>query len=366
MLDETRNEKIQSTKMNKSKLSLLACALILGGCAGQQAARDRLGIEDPTVLQSGVGTVQSVAAGAPTTEWVNTYSLIGNHAGTFAKLQLQLDASGDDKRSYFHAKAQCWLDVGQQEWKAHDQWGFVEEAVGQAAVIVGGLENGTTLSAANPELRTVSTVRPDLWDIVNVIKADPDTARCPQAQQPLACAEVELMQAGHYAWIRNFSAAENMLPGIQNSLQKSAQIVLQCASQKAPTSTPNVAQKITLRADSSFRFDGGDEAAMLPRGKAQLDEVVTGLQKATNIRGLNVTGYTDRLGSDVYNQKLSLQRAQTVQSYLRSRGVTLPMSAQGRGKAKPLVDCKQKRHDQLVGCLAPNRRVEIEFLRGDE
>lgn len=349
--------------MNQIKLPLLVCALALAGCVGQQAARDGLGIEDPTVLQRGLGAAQSAAAGAPTSEWINTYAPIANRAQALETLQQQLDTLPDDKRSYFHAKAQCWVDAARLERERHDQWGFVEEAVGQAAVIVAGLESGTTPSAANPELRTVSTVRPDLWAIVNVIKSDPETARCAQAQQPLACAEVQLMQAGHYAWIRNFSAAEKTLPGIQSSLQKSAQTVLQCASQKTTPAAPVVEQKVTLRADSSFRFAGGDDAAMLPRGKAQLDAVAVGLQKVTNVRGLTIKGYTDRLGNDAYNQKLSLQRAQTVQHYLRSRGVTLPMSVQGRGKADAIVDCTQKKRDQLVGCLAPNRRVEIEFLR---
>lgn len=363
MLNDSSKENSLGIKMNTFNLPILLCTLVLSSCAGQQASRDKLGIEDPTVLQRGLGAAQSAAAGAPTTEWVSSYAPISDRALVLEKLQLRLDALPDDKRSYFHAKAQCWVEVAQQERGHHDQWGFVEEAIGQAAVIVAGLESGIAQSAANPELRTVSTVRPDLWSIVNVIKSDPATARCTQAQQPLACAEVQLMQAGHYAWIRNFSAAEKALPGIQSNLQKSAQTVLQCAPQRATPAAQVVEQKVTLRADSAFRFAGGDDAAMLPRGKAQLDAVVTGLQKVTNIRGLTINGYTDRLGDKAYNQKLSLQRAQTVQNFLHRRGVTLPMSAQGRGEASPIVGCTQKRRDRLVECLAPNRRVEIEFVR---
>lgn len=56
-------------------------------------------------------------------------------------------------------------------------------------MITMALEKGTPLSAAHPALRTVSTVRSDLWKIVNTIKSDPAVAQCPQAQ-PLACAEV--------------------------------------------------------------------------------------------------------------------------------------------------------------------------------
>ncbi|KAE8761988.1 OmpA family protein [Paraburkholderia madseniana] len=348
----------------KFQLTLLACALALSGCAGQ-VARDRLGIEDPTVLKTGVGVTQDAAAGAPTPQWFSTYAPIRSGGEALASLQQKLDTLPGDKSSYFRAKAQCWIDAGQQEWRAHDQWGFVEEAIGQAAMLTISLENGTPLSAANPVLRTVSTVRPDLWKIVNTIKGDPAFAQCPQAQQPLACAEVELLHAGHDAWARRFSAAEKRLPEVQDNLRKSAETALQCLQAKqtpAPAPTAQAPQKITLRADSLFRFDGGSEAAILPAGKRHLDDVVTGLKQVPAVRELKITGFADRLGSDAYNQSLSLQRAHTVRQYLRTHGVTLPMTAQGQGSANQLVTCQQTKRDELVRCLEPNRRVEIEFV----
>ncbi|CAB3657471.1 Outer membrane protein A [Paraburkholderia sediminicola] len=347
----------------KLQLTVLAFALALSGCA-DHAARERLGIEDATVLKTGVGASQDDAAGAANQQWVETYASIVSGRTALVSLQQRLDQLPGDKNSYFHAKAQCWIDAGQQ---TDDHWGFVEEAIGQAAMITMGLENGTPLSAANPALRTMSTVRPDLWKIVNAIKADSAVARCPEAQKPLACAEVELMQAGHDAWARNFSSAEKRLPKIQESLRKSAETALQCSTVTpepavvAPAAS--VPQKITLRADSLFRFNGGDEASILPAGKSQLDAVATGLKQARNISELNIAGYTDLLGSGVHNRNLSLRRAQTVKQYLRARGVTLPITVQGRGDADQLVSCKPTKRDELVRCLAPNRRVEIEFVR---
>ncbi|MFM0341065.1 OmpA family protein [Paraburkholderia fungorum] len=349
----------------KLQLTILACALALSGCA-DHAARERLGIEDITVLKSGVGASQDEAAGAVNGQWVGAYAPIVSSRTALASLQQRLDQVPGDKNSYFHAKAQCWLDAGEQVRQGSDQWGFVEEAIGQAAMITMSLENGTPLSAANPALRTVSTVRPDLWKIVNTIKADPATAQCPEAQRPLACAEVELMQAGHDAWARRFSSAEKRLPEVQDNLRKSAETALQCKQAKQ-TATPAPAaqapQKITLRADSMFRFNGSDEAAILPAGRQRLDDVATSLKQVSAIRELRITGFTDRLGSDTYNQSLSLQRAQTVQQYLRGHGVTLPMTAQGQGRANQVVTCKQTARDKLVKCLAPNRRVEIDFIR---
>ena len=167
----------------KFQLTTLACALALTGCA-TQAEKDRLGIEDPTVLKTGLGATQDTSAGAVTPQWVSTYASVTKGGAALAALQQRLNNLPASKNGYFRTKAQCWIDAGEAVWHANDKWGFVEEATGQAAMITFGLENNTPLSATNPELRTVSTVRPDLWKIVNVIKSDPATARCPEAQAP--------------------------------------------------------------------------------------------------------------------------------------------------------------------------------------
>ena len=346
----------------KFQLTALACAFALTGCA-DHAARERLGIEDASVLKTGLGAMQSEAAGAANPQWVSTYASIKGSRATLDALQARLDQTPGDKAGYFHAKAQCWINAARQARNAHDDWGFVEEAIGQAAVITMSLERGTSLSAANPALRTVSMVRPDLWTIVNAIKADSAVVHCPQAQAPLACAEVALMQAGHDAWARSFSNAEKRLPEVRENLRKSAETALRCKEtlQPAAARAAQPPQKITLKADSLFRFDGADAAAILRDGKRRLDAVAIDLKMVTGTHALKVTGYTDRLGSDGYNQRLSLSRAQTVEQYLRTRGVTLPIIVQGQGSANQRVDCRQTRRDELVRCLAPNRRVEIEL-----
>lgn len=345
----------------KFPLTTLVCALALTGCA-DHAARERLGIEDASVLKSGIGASQSEAAGAANPQWINTYASIRSSRATLASLQTRLDQAPGEKTEYFHAKAQCWIDAARQTRDEHDDWGFVEEAIGQAAMLTMSLERGTPVSAANPALRTVSTVRPDLWNIVNAIKADSAVVQCPQAQPPLACAEVELMQAGHDAWTRRFANAEKRLPNVQENLRKSAETVLQCKQAIRPASTPALLpQKITLRADSLFRFGRADATAILPAGKLRLDAVALDLKKVPVTRELKITGYTDRLGSDTYNQRLSLLRARTVEQYLRMRGVTSPIVVRGQGSANQRVDCRQTKRDELVRCLAPNRRVEIEL-----
>ncbi|MGF6572238.1 OOP family OmpA-OmpF porin [Paraburkholderia sp. GAS333] len=349
------------------QLTTLVCALALTGCA-DHAARERLGIQDASVLKTGIGASQGEAAGAANSQWVNTYASIGSSRKALASLQKRLDQLPGDKDNYFHAKAQCWIDTARQTRDANDDWGFVEEAIGQAAEITMSLERGEPISAANPALRTVSTVRPDLWEIVNAIKTDAAVAGCPEAQPLLACAEVELMQAGHDAWSRSFATAEKRLPQIQQNLRESAELTLQCKTampQRTSTPAESSPQKMTLRADSLFRFGGADNSAMLAAGKLELDAMAAQLKTASVTSKLKITGYTDRLGGNAYNRHLSLQRAHTVEQYLRGRGVTLPIKVQGRGSENQKVDCRQTQRDELVQCLAPNRRVELEFAGAD-
>jgi outer membrane protein OmpA-like peptidoglycan-associated protein len=54
-----------------------------------------------------------------------------------------------------------------------------------------------------------------------------------------------------------------------------------------------------------------------------------------------------------------------VKRYLQNGGVTVPISSRGRGKENPVVQCNDRNREALIDCLAPNRRVELEFARGD-
>lgn len=72
--------------------------------------------------------------------------------------------------------------------------------------------------------------------------------------------------------------------------------------------------------------------------------------------GLNlaVEGYTDNVGSDEVNQKLSEKRAETVQAYLVQQGLPdANVSAQGFGKTSPVAD------NSTADGRQKNRRVEI-------
>ena len=114
-----------------------------------------------------------------------------------------------------------------------------------------------------------------------------------------------------------------------------------------------------MSATELFAFD----SAKLNPNQPKLDELATLLVNNPSVGNVTITGYTDRLGSEKYNQKLSEQRANSVKQYLVGKGVAADrLNAVGKGESNPLVACdgkNQKRAD-LIKCLEPNRRVEVE------
>jgi OmpA-OmpF porin, OOP family len=121
---------------------------------------------------------------------------------------------------------------------------------------------------------------------------------------------------------------------------------------------PDAYHKI-YQADTLFNFD---TSVLKSAGKAALDELASKLAEV-KVEIVVATGYTDRIGSDRYNDRLSLRRAQAVRAYLASRGVDAKrIFSEGKGKRDPVTrnSCNQRNREQLIACLAPDRRVQIE------
>jgi OOP family OmpA-OmpF porin len=136
------------------------------------------------------------------------------------------------------------------------------------------------------------------------------------------------------------------------------------AEQVAKVEPQAVIRKISLQADTTFGFD---TATLTPQGQQKLDEIANSMHGNMKDVQIRVTGYTDRIGSEQYNQQLSEKRAAAVKEYLTSKGV--PASAieiAGRGASDPVVSCEGKRGNALIECLGPNRRSEIEFSAFEE
>ena len=131
------------------------------------------------------------------------------------------------------------------------------------------------------------------------------------------------------------------------------------AAPPPPPPPPPRFEKYTLSATELFAFD----SAQLRMPQPKLDEIASALGNNTEVNDVVITGYTDRIGSDKYNQKLSERRAVAVKDYLTSKGVAANrLSAQGKGEADPVVVCTDKKLPALIKCLEPNRRVEVEKI----
>jgi OmpA-OmpF porin, OOP family len=116
---------------------------------------------------------------------------------------------------------------------------------------------------------------------------------------------------------------------------------------------------ITVGAEKLFGFD---KAKLQAGAKPILDEAAAKIKANPELKAVIVTGHTDRIGSDAYNQKLSERRAKIVKDYLISQGVDSGMiEAVGKGESEPVVQCAgTKATKKLISCLAPNRRVTIQ------
>jgi OOP family OmpA-OmpF porin len=142
---------------------------------------------------------------------------------------------------------------------------------------------------------------------------------------------------------------------------------------KAPPDLPRVLDPshVVFAADSFFAFDRSDlrldnvrtpkqivteeERKSVETARRKLDTLAERL-KNINIESVGIYGHTDSDGPEIYNQKLSQRRAESIRQYLISRGVPAgKISSYGEGELKPIADNATREG------RAKNRRVEIEI-----
>ncbi|MEO7117304.1 MAG: outer membrane protein OmpA [Caldimonas sp.] len=116
----------------------------------------------------------------------------------------------------------------------------------------------------------------------------------------------------------------------------------------APTS-----EKVTFAADAFFDFD---KSVLKPEGRAKLDDLVSKMS-GLNLEVIIAVGHTDSVGTEAYNQKLSIRRSEAVKAYLVSKGVEKNrVYTEGKGEKQPVASNK------TAEGRAKNRRVEIEVV----
>jgi OOP family OmpA-OmpF porin len=138
-------------------------------------------------------------------------------------------------------------------------------------------------------------------------------------------------------------------------------VIVQAAPEPVAVVVPE-RRRVSFEAESLFGFDN---SSVRDTGRVALDDFARQLD-GTRFETITVEGHTDRLGSTAYNQKLSQERADAVKAYLVSAGRVDPakISAVGKSESMPVTkpeDCKGNAPTaQLISCLQPDRRVEIE------
>jgi outer membrane protein OmpA-like peptidoglycan-associated protein len=120
--------------------------------------------------------------------------------------------------------------------------------------------------------------------------------------------------------------------------------------------TAVVKEEVIVIRDVHFEFD---KAKLTSADKVVLDKIATRLKAEAPDARLTVTGHTDSVGSDAYNQKLSDRRAHSVVEYLISQGVPRSsfVSVTGAGESQPVADNK------TADGRSMNRRTEIQINR---
>ena len=148
-------------------------------------------------------------------------------------------------------------------------------------------------------------------------------------------------------------------PAIAPIAEKTAPPPVTNAPIAAPAPVKRCDFTVTLENDQTFAFG---KAVLTNAAKKRIDDAVLNkLPACSTVDIIIVSGHTDRLGSQQFNQKLSDQRAQTVAGYLKSKGVSAQIDTLGMGKTQAIKSCGDiPDPKKLVDCLGPNRRVVVE------
>ena len=120
----------------------------------------------------------------------------------------------------------------------------------------------------------------------------------------------------------------------------------------APAPVP-VSEKVSIAAEALFDFD---KSVIKAEGRTALDGLLAQL-KGMDTEVMVTVGHTDSVGSDQYNQALSMRRAEAVKAYIVSTGVDASrVYTEGKGESQPVAD------NNTAEGRAKNRRVTVEVV----
>lgn len=331
----------------------------------------------------------------------NLFSDDFNHQ--FKQQEQVLESLNRDQKigvdQYYFRKALKYLTVARSENVKNANGSWIQELLQRSKQITQELltdSTGKTLTNKTPLVEGYSRTQKDLWELARRLKLIKGF-RCAQAQ--VAEAEVLLLQGAYHeerfhsqkAGIEYYARASDLLIQakrrakycdldvcLRDQALKAAQ--LRCYDDEScgleelsPIQLKNQAAIIPglsniiddlgrIEADALFLFDQHTEAKMRELGKERLDDLITFAKKlkSTNYT-IIVSGHTDRIGSNEYNDALSKKRAKQTKAYLVARGIPEDkIKTEFHGKREPIVEChKVGTSDELKECLQVNRRTEV-------
>ncbi|WDZ50317.1 OmpA family protein [Acinetobacter vivianii] len=131
----------------------------------------------------------------------------------------------------------------------------------------------------------------------------------------------------------------------------------------ANNQVPNDANVNTARSGSVFFAFDRFNANAIEQGSASVSAIAQRIKQSNATGPILVAGFADPLGKFAYNHQLSAQRANTVAKLLVNEGVDANrIQIQANSQTDLYQQCAgNKANSKLVGCLAPNRRVNVSW-----
>ncbi|MGL6013376.1 MAG: OmpA family protein [Shewanella oncorhynchi] len=144
------------------------------------------------------------------------------------------------------------------------------------------------------------------------------------------------------------------------SMHKQTRIINR-ASQVKPCEYVNGGGTVLIQESIQFRFGKSSYGSILPSSVVKLDNVIAFLKQGNNVINIELAGYTDAIGNQESNLRLSQARAKTVREALIRAGISesLFTSVSGMGVAQSADGCVASASHQGAGCNINSRRVDI-------
>lgn len=107
-----------------------------------------------------------------------------------------------------------------------------------------------------------------------------------------------------------------------------------------------------------------NSASLTPAAKTKLNALVAAL-KSSGAKQVRIVGFTDSIGAESYNNRLSKRRADAVAGFLKKKGIAVKkggFEVRGLGETASQSSCEEVTGNELKACLWRDRRVEVEVL----